>query len=67
MIILKIYMKSGNIIVCKNVIEWEAETDFYGVVSMLSIKTKDAFGVEKLKVPSIQFDQIEAITETVEE
>lgn len=61
MAVLKLYMKSGNVIKLSNVTKWEVEGA--NGIKRLAITRKD-FGQERLITPSVDITQIEAITET---
>lgn len=61
MAVLKLYMKSGNVIKLSNVTKWEV--DGANGIKRLAITRKD-LGQEGLIMPSVDITQIEAITET---
>lgn len=58
---LNIYMKSGNIIRLRGILEWKTTTNDDGVSSLFIRRRKRFFG-EKLVVSTIALSQIEAIT-----
>jgi hypothetical protein len=61
--ILRIYMKSGNVLRLPNITEYEVETKGDNIVG-LKIERKDTWwgSGEKLLVSSINLSQIEAVT-----
>ena len=58
---LNIYMKSGNVIRLRGILEWKTTTNDVGVSSLYIKRRKWVFG-EKLVISTIDLAQIEAIT-----
>lgn len=58
---LNIYMKSGNVIRLRGILEWKTSTNDNGVDQLYIRRRKRFFG-EKLVITTIALEQIEAIT-----